>query len=493
MLLDGGDGREANLASLLVLRGLSKSFGPVEALRQVDLELRRGEFLGLIGHNGAGKTTLMNILMGVVHPDQGDFLLAGEAITGPYSPAKAHGLGIRCVFQELSLCPNLSAVENMLVIHPALGGVGWERRAKALIAGALAEIFPGHTVDVHRPVADLPIGYRQMIEIARAFTESDAPAKVVILDEPTSSLDSTAAEQLLEFLGRAVQNGRSCILITHKLNEVLNHARRVVVMKDARVVADVPASGLSREGLFELMGAVERAPSAAVAAAFKGQRRIDVRGERAGTSKMRIEAGEVVGLAGLAGHGQKQILQRIYKASRSRGDSGCVVVGSGAYVSGDRQREGIFPLWSIAWNITIASIRRLSRGGFLASAAESDLAESWRQRIGIRSASTAPSILVLSGGNRQKVLVARAFATEAEIILFDDPTRGVDLGTKRELYDQIRAAAATGRCFVWYTTETDELFLCDRVYVFHEQEVVDDMSRADLTEERLLRASFREA
>ena len=263
MLVDGGDGREAGSASLLVLRGLSKSFGPVEALRQVDLELRRGEFLGLIGHNGAGKTTLMNILMGVVHPDQGDFLLEGEAITGPYSPAKAHGLGIRCVFQELSLCPNLSAVENMLVIHPALGGVGWERRAKALIAGALAEIFPGHTVDVHRPVADLPIGYRQMIEIARAFTESDAPAKVVILDEPTSSLDSTAAEQLLEFLGRAVQNGRSCILITHKLNEVLNHARRVVVMKDARVVADVPASGLSREGLFELMGAVERAPSAA--------------------------------------------------------------------------------------------------------------------------------------------------------------------------------------------------------------------------------------
>ena len=208
---------------------------------------------------------------------------------------------------------------------------------------------------------------------------------------------------------------------------------------------------------------------------------------------MRIEAGEVVGLAGLAGHGQKEILQRIYKASRSRGDSDCVVVGSAAYVSGDRQREGIFPLWSIAWNITIASIRRLSRGGFLASAAESDLAESWRQKIGIRSASTAPSILVLSGGNRQKVLVARAFATEAEIILFDDPTRGVDLGTKRELYDQIRAAAATGRCFVWYTTETDELFLCDRVYVFHEQKVVDDMSRADLTEERLLRASFREA
>jgi len=482
-------GREADAASLLSLRGISKSFGPVEALRSVDLDLRRGELLGLIGHNGAGKSTLMNVLMGVVLPDAGAFTLDGRAIEGANHPAKAHALGIRCVFQELSLCPNLSAIENTLMIHPSLGGVGWEKRAGQLIAGALAEIFPANRIDVRRPIADLLIGERQMIEIGRAFTESDAPAKIVILDEPTSSLDSAAAEQLLAYLRRAAAQGRACILITHKLNEVLRHTQRIVVMKDARVVADVPASGLSRDRLFELMGAVARPETAPAGASYRGERRIEVAGAGE-TPALHVEAGEVVGLAGLAGHGQKEVLRRIYRAARSRKDRGCAVSGAAAYVSGDRQREGIFPLWSIALNITLASMRKLAHSGFIGAAEEDTLAESWRQKIGIRSSSARQPILALSGGNRQKALVARAFATESEIILFDDPTRGVDVGTKRELYEQIRVAAGAGRSFLWYTTENDELFLCDRVYVFHEQKVVDVVERAELTEERLIRASF---
>jgi ribose transport system ATP-binding protein len=488
MIANNEEGREATTASLLSLRGISKSFGPVEALKQVDLELKRGEYLGLIGHNGAGKSTLMNVLMGVVLPDRGEFTIEGQTVVEPNHPAKAHGLGIRCVFQELSLCPNLSAIENTLLIHPKLGGFGWESRARTLIAGALAEIFPGHRIDVRCPVSELPIGDRQMIEIARAFTESDKPAKIVILDEPTSSLDSVAAEHLLKYLARAAVRGRACILITHKLNEVLNHTQRIVVMKDARIVADVPASGLSSDRLIEMMGAFARAATGPAAKAFHGERRIELPG-----TKLHVEAGEIVGLAGLAGHGQKEVLRRIYRASRTRNDPGCDVAGVAAYVSGDRQREGVFPLWSIALNITLSSMRRLARFGFIAGAQETELAESWRKKIAIRSSSTAQSILALSGGNRQKVLVARAFATQSEIILFDDPTRGVDIGTKRELYEQIRAAAGSGRCFLWYTTENDELFLCDRVYVFHEQKVVDDVDRGELTEERLLRASFAEA
>jgi ribose transport system ATP-binding protein len=489
MTIEMVEGREAGTASLLSLRSISKSFGPVEALKSVDLQLERGEILGLIGHNGAGKSTLMNVLMGVVLPDSGAFLLNGRTVSGDNHPARAHALGIRCVFQELSLCPNLNAMENTLVIHPRLGGLGWEKRTAALIAGILGDIFPGKRIDMRLPVSDLPIGERQMIEIARAFTESDSPPKIVILDEPTSSLDSTAAEQLLEYLRRAAARGCACVLITHKLNEVLNHTQRIVVMKDARVVADVPAASLSRDRLFELMGAVAQPETAPAGVPVRGERRIEIAG-RAGTPALHVQAGEVVGLAGLAGHGQKETLRRIYRAARHRKDRGCLVDGAAAYVSGDRQREGVFPLWSIALNITLASIRKLAHGGFIGVAEEAGLAESWRQKIGIRSASANQSILALSGGNRQKALVARAFATDSEIILFDDPTRGVDIGTKRDLYNQIRAAAATGRSFLWYTTENDELFLCDRVYVFHERKVVDVIERAELTEERLIRASF---
>jgi ribose transport system ATP-binding protein len=489
MTSGGIEGREAGKASLLSLQGVSKAFGPVVALRAVDLELGRGELLGLIGHNGAGKSTLMNVLMGVVLPDGGTLTIDREAVAGDNHPARAHALGIRCVFQELSLCPNLNAMENTLVVHPGLGGFGWEKRTRSLISGVLCEIFPGNRIDVRAPISDLPIGERQMIEIARAFTETELPAKIIILDEPTSSLDASAAEQLLQYLRRAAASGRACILITHKLNEVLDHTQRIVVMKDAGVVADMPAAGLSRDRLFELMGAVAREETAPAGAPVGGEQRIDVAGAD-GAPALQVRAGEVVGLAGLAGHGQKETLRRIYRAARTRSDRNCRVKGGAAYVSGDRQREGVFPLWSIALNISLASMRRLAHWGFIAPAEEASLAESWRQKVGIRSSSADQSILALSGGNRQKALVARAFATTSEIILFDDPTRGVDIGTKRELYDQIRAAAGNGRSFLWYTTENDELFLCDRVYVFHERQVVDVIERAELTEERLIRASF---
>jgi ribose transport system ATP-binding protein len=427
--------------------------------------------------------------MGVVLPDSGTLSIDGVTVSGDNHPARAHALGVRCVFQELSLCPNLNAMENTLVVHPSLGGLGWEKRTRGLIHGVLGEIFPDNRIDVRAPIIDLSIGERQMIEIARAFTESDSPAKIVILDEPTSSLDATAAEQLLHYLRRAAAGGRACILISHKLNEVLNHTQRIVVMKDARVVADVPAAGLSRDRLFELMGAVARAETAPAGAPLGGERRIEIAGSE-DAPPLHVQAGEVVGLAGLAGHGQKETLRRIYRVARTRSTQDCRVAGGAAYVSGDRQREGIFPLWSIALNISLASIHRLSHWGFIGGAEESALAETWRQKVGIRSSSADQSILALSGGNRQKALVARAFATTSEIILFDDPTRGVDIGTKRELYDQIRVAAGAGRSFLWYTTENDELFLCDRVYVFHERKVVDVIERADLTEERLIRASF---
>src|SRR3982750_607135 len=195
---------------IVSLKGVAKSFGAVRALAGVDLAVGPGECLGLVGHNGAGKSTLMNVLAGTLSPDSGAIEIHGKDLAGGYSVTAAHRSGIRCVFQELSLCPNLTVAENTRILHPALKGYGWKQRAGKLIKDKLDEILPGHGISPNDVVGELTLGQRQMVEIARAFTVTDAPLHLVILDEPTSSLDASTAKQLLEFVRREVARGRSC-------------------------------------------------------------------------------------------------------------------------------------------------------------------------------------------------------------------------------------------------------------------------------------------
>ncbi|MGH6943567.1 MAG: sugar ABC transporter ATP-binding protein [Geminicoccaceae bacterium] len=482
------------------LRGIDKRFDGVIAIAGVDLEVDAGETLGIVGHNGAGKSTLMNVLAGILRPDAGRVVIEGVDVTAGYGVNRARELGVRCVFQELSLCPNLNVVENAWVMHPSLGGLAWRRKARQLIAARLDEIFPGHGIDIKAAVGDLSIGQRQMVEIARAFTETDAPVRLVILDEPTSSLDADAASQLLRYIQQAAARGQSCILISHKLAEVLAHTDRLIVMRDAQVVAGGRSADIGREQLVEMMGQVTREAGAAVREGDQSQpaeRRLRAQARPPGSSPssivLRARAGEVVGLAGLDGHGQQAMLRRLFEAARLKTRSGEVSVrGTVAYVSGDRQNEGVFALWSVGHNITIGSIRRLARLGLIGADREVGIARRWRELLSIRTKSVDDPILSLSGGNQQKVLVARAFATEADLVLFDDPMRGVDVGTKRELYEHVRREAERGRCFIWYTTENEELSNCDRVYVFHRGRITDEIERSALSEERVLRASFKE-
>ncbi len=481
------------------LEGVAKSFGAVRALAGVDLAVPPGRMLGLVGHNGAGKSTLMQILAGALAPDRGSIRIAGRDETRGWDVRRAHGLGVRCVFQELSLCPNLTVAENARIMHPALSGWGWRRRARALMRAALDALFPGHGIDPDRQVGSLPVGQRQMVETARAFSETDTAVRLVILDEPTSSLDAAAAANLLAYTERARARGIACVFISHRLHEILGHADEVVVLRDGQVASASPAAGLSEAALVERMGEVrgEEEPGATAATSRSGARRLSrparaSLGERFGID---VRAGEVVGLSGLAGHGQREFLLAAFAAAghggrAAHGEGAVAVHGSAAHVSGDRQNDGIFPLWSIGRNTTIGLIRRLARAGILPLRAEAALAARWREALSIRAPDIETPILSLSGGNQQKVLVARAFATEADLILFDDPLRGVDVGTKRELYHHVRAAAAAGRAFLWYTTENAELVHCDRVYVFARGVVTDQIPRAELTEERVIRASF---
>jgi ribose transport system ATP-binding protein len=481
--------------NIVRLDGVEKHFGAVRALAGVDFAVSVGECVGLVGHNGAGKSTLMHVLAGTLAPDRGQITIGAEP-QKDYAVVLAQKLGVRCVFQELSLCPNLTVAENARVLHPSIAGWGWRRRAGELIGSKLDEIFPGHGVSADAVVGDLSIGKRQMVEVARAFTVTEAPLHFVILDEPTSSLDTHRAGQLLAYVRQAITTGAGCVLISHLLGEILEYCDRIVVMRDGKVVAADHASAFNRERLVTTMGGV----------AVSKMRAEKETGPR-GTTPVRIRArpakqhdgielvahqGEIVGLAGLSGHGQTELLLSVFKGATRR-LPGIKVTDPVALVAGDRQSDGIFALWSIARNVGIRSLASLHSGLLISPEREAQLAEQWRKRINILTLDMRNNILSLSGGNQQKALFARALGSEAKIVLMDDPMRGVDIGTKLEVYDLIRTEANAGRTFLWYTTEMEELENCDHVYVFRNGRIVADLRRGELNEERVIQSSFEEA
>ncbi len=485
---------DPSASPLIRFERIAKIYGAVRALSGVDLSIAAGECLGLVGHNGAGKSTLMNVLTGTIRCDEGAIFVAGHDRRQSYGVELAKELGVRCVFQELSLCPNLTVAENTRIAHRSLHGFGWRRRAGQLIASVLDEIFPGHGIAPADVIADLSIGKRQMVEIARAFTATDQPARIVVLDEPTSSLDAVTAEQLLAYVRKRVTSGLSVILISHMLGEILSASNRIVVMRDGAVVADGPVADFDRERLVATMGggAETRRPVVTARTARVGEKPVRVE-VATNTMPLKARAGDIIGLAGLAGHGQTRMLLDVFAHGGHGASRQARVDGTVALVAGDRQNDGIFPLWSIARNIGVGSLKAMRRAGLLDPAAEASLALDWQKRIAIKTPDMDNPILSLSGGNQQKALFARALGSDADIVLMDDPMRGVDVSTKYEVYDLIRAEADRGRTFLWYTTEFEELGHCDHIYVFRDGDIVDALSRDALTEERIIKASFADA
>ena len=479
--------------TIIELSGIRKGFGAVQALDGMDLVVHQGEVLGIVGHNGAGKSTLMHVLAGTLDPDAGELRISGKSELAGYGIRTAHRNGFRTVFQELSLCPNLTVTENARIMHPEISGFNWRKQAKALILDKLDQIFPGHGISGNDLVGDLAIAKRQMVEISRAFTQTSQSPKLVVLDEPTSSLDSIVSDQLLAYVRQFVQEGGSCILISHLLNEILNTCDRIVVMQDGRAVDERPTSKFNRDTLVESMGSVAKDSQEAddqktIHRSNGAKPLVSVAPNKTPDDlALQVYRGEIVGLAGLSGHGQTDTLVDIFLGSvKSKSDA----VGPMALVAGDRQVDGIFPLWSIAKNITISSLRDFVRLGLIDPSAEQKLSGTWREKIGIQTQDLNNNIYSLSGGNQQKALFARALGSKATLILMDDPMRGVDIGTKQEVYELLRSEAAKGRTFIWYTTEMNELEHCDHVYVFRDGDIVADLARQDMSEQQVLHASF---
>lgn len=474
---------------VVAVSGASVTFGAVRALSGVDLAIHSGEVVGLVGHNGAGKSTLVNVINGGLAPHAGSVSYGG-AEADMRGAAAARAGGVRCVFQELSLCPNLTIGENARLMHAGLAGFGWRKRALRLIETKLSDIFPGNRIDCTATAGALSIAERQMVEIALSFLDVDGAPQLVILDEPTSSLDATLAEQLLAHVRAYVQGGGAVLLISHLLNEIFSASTRIVVMKDGGVVANRDVGAFTVNGLVEAMGSV-------VKDKVRGSQRTDLAAAPVvidhppafpNSMRLRARKGEIIGLAGLGGHGQTEMLLSLFRARSGnwlpqRADDV-------AFVAGDRRLNGVFPLWSILRNLSVGNLSALSSWYSVNASSEEKVGAEWKSKIAIRTPDMNLPILSLSGGNQQKVLFARALSTSAQIVLMDDPMRGVDIGTKQDVYSMIGAEAEAGRTFIWYSTEMDEICLCDRVYVFRDGRIVAELTGSEVDEHHILAASF---
>ena len=474
------------LKAVIAVDDAKVSFGAVKALDGVTLRVMPGECVGLVGHNGAGKSTIVSVINGGLTPHEGSVASDGERLER-YGINAARARGVRCVFQELSLCPNLSIVENTRIMHRHLGGFGWRRRAAKIIETSLDAVFPSHGIDSGRAVGDLSIAERQMVEISMAFSNAGVAPRLVILDEPTSSLDASLARQMLDHVRRFVAAGGSVIFISHILHEILETSDRIVVMKDGRVVAERPAPGFDHHGLVEAMGTVAKEETAQRSTREQSTAPLILSHQTKGLPFTALK-GEIIALAGLAGHGQTELLLALHAAQSGNWlpERDPLVT----FVAGDRRLNGVFELWSILRNFSIASLGDLTRHGLILADEEQTKGVDWKRRIEIRTPDMANRILSLSGGNQQKVLFARALATRAPVVLMDDPMRGVDVGTKQEVYAIIREEAARGRTFVWYSTEMDEVRLCDRVYVFREGRITAELAGDAVNETNIIAASF---
>jgi ribose transport system ATP-binding protein len=513
-------------ADAVSVRRLTKNFGATKALRGVDFAARPGEIVALIGHNGAGKSTLLRCIGGFMSATSGELTLGGQVI-GSASVQRARELGVRSVRQELSLPTSLTAAECARLADRR-GFRGWRATAAAgsTVSDLYREMYGRRMPSPRRLLATCDFPQRQMIEVCLAFLNYAGGCRLVILDEATSAMDADVTSRLFAWIADVARRCQITILITtHRLSEVAGFADRAVVMAEGAVVAELAADEITEPKLVELMGgaataAVGTAARAAVAADVSdpGDRPARVptaNGGRSSGSDSRpvllnlegaafppavssatilVQAGEIVGIGGLEGHGQPELLFGVYGRhgviSTPQPDGARRSVRMG-FVSGDTRREGIFPFWSVRWNISVGGRRSLNRGGFVSRRRERAAVDKQIRRLNVRGRA-AQTVSELSGGNQQKVVLARAIMREPDLYLLNDPTRGIDIRAKQEIYRLFAELAASGAGILWYSTELVEFERCDRVYVVRGGRTVGHLTAQEVTHEQLIELSFSE-
>ena len=486
------------MVELAKLTAITKSFGGVHALRGVDFDVNSGEVHALIGENGAGKSTLMRVLGGEMAPSDGEISLDGERIEFR-DPGAARAQGIAVIHQELALAPDLSVAENIFLgeLSQVISWSSLRRKARDLITSL------GFNIDPARRVSSLAIAHQQVVEIAKALSRR---IKIIVFDEPTAVLSTADAERLHKVIVQLRAEGVGIVYISHRLEEVWGIADRVTVMKDGRVVVTRATSELSIDEAIRMM--VGRPLSALFPPkgdrAF-GDEKLAVRDLNAGRLvrdvTFSVRAGEIVGLGGLVGSGRTEVARAIFGADKR--ESGTIVLGGSearinspkdavnagvCLVPEDRKLHGVVLDAPIRVNATMARLSAVvNRFGFLRNSLERSLVADLGQQLRLKASSLDAAVSTLSGGNQQKVVLAKWFHAGGDVIILDEPTRGVDVGAKSEIYGLVFRLAEAGKAVLVISSEHQELFgLCDRVLVMAEGEIRGELSPSQYSEENLL-------
>ena len=497
----------ADAHSFLRLSGVGKSYGGIVALHDVDFSAKRGSIHAVLGENGAGKSTLMKILAGVVRPSGGTISLNGKGFN-PTSPTEAAKAGIICIFQELSLIPDLSVAANICLADPprtAFGLIDRSRQAN-MARDILREMGVGEDIDVHLRCRDLPLSKRQIVEIAKAVIRRP---KVLILDEATSALTASDVQPVTDLLRRLRDQGTLILFISHRMHEIEALADTCSIFRNGTHIETYPTGSKSDDEVVELMlgrtltqvypAKACNPPTAEPCLVVEG---LSWNGKLKGVD-LDVRPGEIVGLGGLDGQGQQEILQAI--AGVLRGVQGSVRMegvplrvrgprdGIGgrrrfALVPEDRKHGGLFLSLSIRANLTAPVLDRLTRYGVIDRSLEEQAIRQMINQLNIKVEDGNLPVDTLSGGNQQKVVIAKWLATEPNLLLLIDPTRGIDVGTKQEIYRLLRHLADTGLAILVYTTDYDELVgLCDRALIVYDGRVSALLEGEDLTVHNILK------
>ncbi|MBP6439991.1 MAG: sugar ABC transporter ATP-binding protein [Caldilineaceae bacterium] len=499
----------------LELIDISKSFPGVNALQEVTLRIQPGEVHALVGENGAGKSTLLKIMFGIEHKDAGEIRLAGQVVT-PRSPSHAQHLGISLVHQELQLIPELNAAQNIF-LGREVSYPGWlfvnKGRSQAEARALLAKIGM-YDFNVQHPVRTLSTAQRQMVEIAKALYGN---AKVIAFDEPTSSLTTVETELLFGVIRDLRAAGVGIIYVSHRLEEIMTIADRVTVLRDGRLVGSAPIAELDQRAIVRMMvgrrvlemeeseeqHAVAAAKAAAVEPTEARHEMLRVvnltDGKKLKPASFQLYAGEILGIAGLVGSGRTELMRALYGADPAEGEvyvagkrakihqpSDAIAAGIGLLPE-DRKIQGLLRELSVKLNITISSLDRMKVAGFMKTSEINAASRKYVELLNISPPQIDRLVRNLSGGNQQKVVLAKWLCAGSNVVIFDEPTRGVDVGAKAEIYGLMDDLIAQGKAIIMVSSELPEILrMSHRILVMREGAIVKELSRAEATKESIM-------